>query len=180
VSPVQKTALPETALLRRYATGVNYTDCFFIDVARPASLTGYVEAFYTTWLFRMERAVLILAGRPSTNAQARALAEGRSSSLAAWQVEAREVDQILLRDLTGRTRSWLMVTLPPYGRTGARLWFGSAIVARPARPGRTAALGRVARALVGLHVVYSRTLLRAAATRVARLSGTTGMTGADP
>jgi hypothetical protein len=71
----------------------------------------YVEAFYTTPLFKVERLLLAwFAARPSTDAEAQRLAAGEIATFAAWSVEAREADQLLLCDFKGRTRSWLMST----------------------------------------------------------------------
>ena len=69
-----------------------------------------MTAFYTTWLFRLERWILRLAvARPSTDEEAHQLARGEREAFAAWSVEARAPDQLLMCDFTGRTRSWLMV-----------------------------------------------------------------------
>src|SRR5690606_27974393 len=105
-----------------------------IDTPRAVSQAAYVHAFYTTPLFRAERLVLQwLASRPSTDLQARQLASGATEDFAAWCVEARTERQLLLRDVTGRTRSWLMAAPrggndDGDGRGGTRLYFGSAIV----------------------------------------------------
>lgn len=165
---VRQTPLPETALLLRYGVGANYTDCLVLDLDIPVTLPSFVEAFYTTPLFRMERLILAVAARPSTDAGVRALAEGQIESFAAWKVEERNPDQILLRDVTGRTRSWFMVSARSDGRSGTQLSFGSAIVAVPGRAGQEASIGPVYRALTGVHVVYSRALLSAAASRLGR------------
>lgn len=168
MSRVRQAPLPEIALLLRYGAGANYTDCFVFDVDLPVSLSRFVQAFYTTPLFRMERLILAAAGRPSTDAGAWALADGKTERFAAWQVEAREPDQMLLQDMTGRTRSWFMVSARDDGRSGTRLSFGSAIVAVPGRAGQRETIGPVFRALTGVHVVYSRALLTAAASRLGR------------
>lgn len=168
MSRVRQAPLPKIALLLRYGAGVNYTDCFVLDVDLPVTLSRFVQAFYTTPLFRMERLILAAAGRPSTDAGPQALAEGKTESFAAWQVEARGPDQVLLQDMTGRTRSWFMVSARDDGRSGTCLSFGSAIVAVPGRAGQAATIGPVFRALTGVHIVYSRALLSAAASRLAR------------
>jgi hypothetical protein len=127
-----------------------------------------VTAFYTTWLFRLERWILRLAvARPSTDEEARQLARGEREAFAAWSVEARAPDQLLMCDFTGRTRSWLMVA-PAAGTTGTRLYFGSVVV--PVRDPKTGkmGLGPVHGPLIGFHKLYSRSLLGAAARRLAR------------
>lgn len=127
-----------------------------------------MTAFYTTWLFRLERRILRLAvARPSTDEEARELACGERDSFAAWHVEARAPGQLLMCDFTGRTRSWLMVA-PAAGTPGTRLYFGSVVVPvsdpGPGKPG----LGPVHGRLIGFHKFYSRMLLGAAARRLAR------------
>jgi hypothetical protein len=127
-----------------------------------------VAAFYTTWLFRLERWILRLAvARPSTDEEAHQLARGEREAFAAWSVEARAPGQLLMCDFTGRTRSWLMVA-PIAGTTGTRLCFGSVVV--PVRDPKTGemGLGPVHGPLIGFHQLYSRLLLGAAARRLAR------------
>lgn len=156
--------LPEQALLRRYCDGGGYTDCYTTTVAGHVRQADYVEAFYTTWLFKLERWVLSwLVSRPSTDAQARELAAGSSTGFAAWSVEAREPAQVLLCDLHGRTRSWLMV-VPGNGTT--QLFFGSAVVPVIDRRSGRKRMGMGFRALLGFHKLYSRLLLAAAVKRL--------------
>ena len=52
---VRTAALPTHSLLMRYVTPGGYTDCFIVDVPGEVSHAQYVEAFYTTWLFKLER-----------------------------------------------------------------------------------------------------------------------------
>jgi hypothetical protein len=161
--PVRACALPDDALLARYAGTGAYTDCYATDLARPVAQADYVEAFYVGRLFRLERWLLArFLHRPSTDAEAKALATGARDTFAAWHVEDRRADQLLLCDLAGRTRSWLMVA--PHG-AGTRLYFGSAVVPRA---GRTGGLGFAFHALAGFHTLYSRALLSAARSRLAR------------
>ena len=161
--------LPRDALLRRYLDDRDaYTDCYVIKLARPVRHAEYVAAFYTTAVFKLERWLLSwLVARPSTDAEAISLACGELESFAAWNVEARAPDQLLLADFRGRTRSWLMSTTLP-GVQATTLYFGSAVVT--AVDGRTGQrkLGWTYRLLLGFHHLYSRVLLRAAANRLAR------------
>ena len=120
-----------------------------------------MEAFYTTALLKGERALLALAGLPSSDDEARQLAEGTRDAFAAWRVEGREANQLLLR--AGRTRSWLMAA-PENGASATRLYFGSAVVGRPGKEGKPE-LGFVFHALLGFHRIYSRALLHAASRR---------------
>ena len=157
--------LPETALLQSYAaTPGGHTDSFATDAAGEIGLAEFVTAFYTTPIFRLERLILrLLARRPSTDADVSALAQGTRDQFAVWTVEARSPGQLLLRELSGATRSWLMVS--PGTRPGTtRLWFGSAVVPRSGQE----TLGRPYRLLMGAHTFYSRALLASAKRRLAR------------
>ncbi len=118
-------ALPEHALLARYAGDGGYTDCYATDLPGNFSQAEYVAAFYTTWLFKLERVILkLLVAKPSTDQQAEELARGGRASFAAWTVEASAPNQLLMRDFLGNTRSWLMVE-PRHEGGVTRLYFGS-------------------------------------------------------
>lgn len=148
--------LPQDALLQRYREQGAYTDCFAIDVPRQVAHAAFVEAFYTTGVFKLERLLLALfVARPSCDAEARELASGQREQFAAWSVEGRAPGQLLMCDFAGSTRSWLMAS--PAGQ-GTRLYFGSAVV--------RSRQGGAFRALLGFHQLYSRILLRAAVSRV--------------
>jgi hypothetical protein len=162
--------LPDDALLRRYLGAGAYADCYVAELARPVSQPEFVEAFYTTAVFKVERLLLSwFVARPSTDAQAAQLAGGQLGSFAAWSVEAREPDQLLLSDFQGRTRSWLMSAPAANGRT-TRLFFGSAVVPIVDRRSGEVRMGASFRALLGFHKLYSRVLLRAAVARLTRRS----------
>lgn len=158
--PIAEVALPAGALLARYSGGRGYADCLVVTVPGRVTQAAFVEAFYTTALFRLERLVLAaLLRRPSTDRQARALAAAETEAFAAWTVEARAPDQILLCDFLGSTRSWLMSAPDPASTT---LWFGTAVVPR----GRGGGLGAGFRLMLPFHRLYARALLRAAVRRV--------------
>lgn len=159
--------LPDDALLQRYRERGAYTDCYALDFPRSVRQAQYVEAFYTTWVFKLERAILAaIVSKPSTDAQAAELARGEREDFAAWVVEAREADQLLMRDFQGRTCSWLMSR--PNEADGTRLYFGSAVVPETDRHNGEKRMGFVFKALLGFHKLYSRILLRAAASKLAR------------
>jgi hypothetical protein len=156
--------LPPGALLAKYVREGAYTDCYVTDIAGAVSHAQYVEAFYTTAVFKLERLILKWAvSKPSTDGEARQLAAGTRDAFAAWRVEGRAGNQLLLCDLSDRTRSWLMV-VPEGGRT--QLYFGSAVV--PGR--RRKSLGFGFRALLGFHKLYSAVLLYAAKSRLESLT----------
>lgn len=123
---VRPAPLPDHALLAGYRAQGSYTDCFVKGVAGTVDLAAFLTAFYSTPLFRLERLILrLVARRPSTDAEVAALASGNVACFAAWTVEQRTTDQIMLCDLTQATRSWFMVTPTA---SGTRLSFGSAVV----------------------------------------------------
>lgn len=168
---IQPCDLPEGALLHKYRGNGAYTDCYVTEVAWPVSQAEYVEAFYTTTVFKLERQLLTsFASRPSTDLEAGQLAAGALSSFAAWSVEGQTSHQLLLCDFAGRTRSWLMaVPVEDGNHTGrTRLYFGSAVVPVVNASTGKATLGFAFRALLGFHKVYSRVLLHAAKARLAR------------
>lgn len=149
-------AVPGDALLQSYVgVGANYTDCFEVMSPGAVTLPDFIEAFYTTWLFRLERAVLtVTLRRQIADTDVQALAQG-ADRFAAWTVEEREDAQILLCDTSGHTRSYLAVSAKDGGVT--RLIFGSAVVAPRDKP-----LGRGVSFLIPLHRYYSKALLRLA------------------
>lgn len=163
---VRPCPIPANALLDRYRQNGSYADCYCTDITGDVSHERYLEAFYTTSVFKLERLILGFAvSRPSTDAQAAQLAQGTADSFAAWSVEARSEDQLLLCDLHGRTRSWLM-TAPLDDGASTRLYFGSAVVPARDEHGGNSRLGPVFSGLLGLHRLYSKILLRAARSRL--------------
>jgi hypothetical protein len=178
-SPVAACELPAGALLQRYRAEGAFTDSFRCTLPGRFDLAAFVAAFYTTPLFRLERAVLTLAGAASTDDDARALGEGRGERFAVWRVEARAPGQLLLHERSGRTRSWLMVEPGvepgvepavepgPEGRSTV-LRFGSALLPRVDRATGERSFGPLVKPLLGAHERYSRALLAAAARRLHR------------
>jgi hypothetical protein len=84
---IEEGALPDSALLHQYVKSGAYTDCFSTDLLNSVSLAEFVEAFYTTWLFKLERFILKVAvKKPSTDAEARQLSRGELDRFAAWYV----------------------------------------------------------------------------------------------
>jgi hypothetical protein len=167
---IRRCELPARALLLTYASGGGYADCYFVDVPGSVSHADYVDAFYTTVLFKLERRLLSwFVARSSTDAQARELALAQRATFAAWSVEARADDQLLLCDFLGNTRSWLM-NVPAADGATTRLYFGSAVVPRIDRRTGERRISFTFRALLGFHKLYSRMLLSAAARRIGSLA----------
>jgi hypothetical protein len=165
--PIVQEAVPDDALLRTYRGGArpeywdHHGDCFSVTADRSVNLSDLVFAFYTSRIFRVERLILrLLAGAPSTDAEARAVAQGSGTSFAVWRVGQRTATQLLMCDRYEKTRSWFRVVSLDGGRT--LLQFGSAVAAKPDRRTGVVAMGGGFRLLMGFHVLYSRVLLNAA------------------
>jgi hypothetical protein len=149
--------LPEHALLQSRRVAGAFTDCYALRIGRTITLADYIAAFFTTPVFRLERRIIArVLGHASTDAQALALADGRSDRFVVWVTEARDSKQILLG--VGRTATWLMIEPAP-GATV--LYLGSSIEQRDANRGAWRY-----RALLRFHDLYSRVLLRATARRL--------------
>lgn len=165
---IRRGELPDSALPSQCQRDGSYVDCYATEIDRLVSHADFVEAFHTSRVFKLERLILAwFVARPSTDAQARDLASGKTDAFAAWHVEGRASDQLLMRDFTGRTLSWLM-TVPTADKRATRLYFGSAMVPVVDRRTGQQRMGFGFRALLGFHQLYSRVLLRAAAYRLVR------------
>lgn len=148
---IEKSALPETALLQQYVQSGAYTDCYSTTISSDVSLVDFVTAFYTTWLFKLERFILRVAvSKPSTDEEAKSLVRGERDKFAAWYVEDRADNQLLMCDFRDQTRSWFMVS-------PGRIYFGSAVI-----PVQKSSY----RLLLSFHRLYSRALLAAAKSRL--------------
>jgi hypothetical protein len=167
---ITQEAPADDALLNTYRGGKHperwgrYGDCFCATVSGSVTLSQFVFAFYTSPVFRIERVILrALAGTPSSDEQARAVAAGRGEAFAVWNVGARTEDQLLMCDRYGKTRSWFRVV--PQSSGGTVLQFGSAVAGRPAERDAVKMSGGFG-LLLGFHRLYSRLLLAAARRRV--------------
>jgi hypothetical protein len=159
--------LPPAALLLGTQAAGAFVDCYTAEVATPVGHAEFVEAFYTTGLFKVERLLIrLFARRATTDDDARALAQGRCDEFAVWSVERRMPDQLLLADRTGRTKSWLMVAPQASAPPTTRLYFGSALIPHTNRRTGTPGFGLLFHLLLGFHRRYSVALLRAAAARL--------------
>lgn len=169
MSAVHPCEVPANSLLRRYKDGKGYADCYVIEVAGLITQKDYVEAFYTSPLFKVERTILeYLASKPATDADAKELASGKAARFSAWRVEGQSDSELLLADFTGRTRSWLMAAPVAGSESTPRtiLYFGSAVIPRKGQGTGDPSMGWVFNALLGFHRLYSRLLLAAASQRV--------------
>ena len=148
-----------------------YTDCYSVDINGSVVLSDFVFAFYTTPVFKLERVVLkYLAAKPSTDYQARQLADGCIDTFAAWNVEQRTEKQLLMCDFRGRTRSWFMVTpIITSSHPKTLLQFGSAVVPRKNRKTGKLEFGGGFNVLLGFHKLYSKVLLHSAKLHLEKL-----------
>jgi len=165
---VNSCPLPKNALLNVYRQHGAHTDCYFIDINRAVTHSQFVAKFYTTRLFKIERFILRwLVSKPSTDTQAMQLGAGQTDSFAAWTVESRTQNQLLLCDYLKHTRSWLMVE-PQEDRVGpcTRLYFGSAVVPKKTSETGKTSMSIVFHALSWFHQWYSAALLSSAKSRL--------------
>jgi hypothetical protein len=165
VLSITQCSLADDALLRTYLGDVHperwagQGDCFCVTVPAAVPLSDFVFAFYTSHVFRIERWILaVVAGARSTDAEARAVADGSGDSFAVWRLGARTETQLVMGDRYGRTRSWFRVV--PVRDGGTLLQFGSAVAVR--REGPVARPSLMFRLLLRFHVIYSQVLLWAA------------------
>jgi len=171
---VKKVKIPDIGLLNRYRLNGAYADCFCVEVLGKVSHQAFIKAFYKTKVFKLERLILRwIVSKPSSDEQVDLLAAGKINAFAAWTVEQRCEDQLLLCDFQGKTRSWLMVehclsASENSTKTQTRLYFGSAIV--PTKKNKKTSklsLGLSFDLLLGLHTFYSKVLLGAAKNNLA-------------
>ena len=163
----QPCEVPPNSFLRQHKDGPRYADCYVIKVPGTVTQAAYIEAFYTSPLFKIERTLLqYLASKPASDADAKALAGGAATKFSAWRVEAQSLSELLLADFTGRTRYWLMAVPAPLGNDppGTLLYFGSAVVPRSRQGAQS--MGWLFHALLDFHRLYSHLLLRAACKRM--------------
>ena len=162
---IEKRPVPPNTLLDKYSTNGTYVDCYSIEVPRQVSLPEFVLAFYTTFLFKLERFILTwTVSKPSSDNEVSHLADGIREKFAAWRVENRSENELLMCDFLGRTRSWFKVI--PVSQACTQLYFGSAISSRQNPKTRKLSLGFGFRMLLGFHQIYSILLLHSARSRI--------------
>jgi hypothetical protein len=159
--PIESCLLPDDALLYTYEHDGAYTDCYRTEILGAVTHSQYVHAFYTTSIFKLERLILKWAvSRPSSDAEVNLLAEGKTDIFAAWSVEARCENQLLMCDYQKRTRSWFMLeSVEKKNGTHTRLYFGSAVVpVENIKTGKFSS-GSGFHVLLWFHKIYSVVLL---------------------
>jgi hypothetical protein len=162
---IEKCPIPANTLLDEYLSIAGaYVDCYTTDISKLISFPEYIRAFYTTPPFKLERLILkFLISKPSTDLQAKQVANGEIDKFAAWTVEKRSENELLMCDVMGRTRSWLMTTNV---KGGTKLYFGSAVIPKAG----SESLGFGFQALLRFHQIYSALLLASARSKLTRRS----------
>ncbi len=162
---VEKCLVPADTFLYTCSANGAYADCYCTEIPSQITFPDYIFVFYTTPLFKIERWILTWSvARPSTDKQARELADCQRDAFAAWTVENRNEREILMCDFHQLTRSWLSVV--PAGDARTRLYFGSAIGPRRNSKDGKSSLGFMFQMLLGFHRVYSVLLLYSARSKL--------------
>lgn len=157
---IEKCTVLPNSLLAPYK-GEGYADSYRTELPGLISLEDFVFSFYTSALFKLERFTLSwLVLKPSNDMQAKELARGNTNKFSAWTVESRKENELLMCDMLGRTRSWLMVKhFDNKENSRTQLYFGTGITpAIKAKPGRSS-IGLFFIALLPFHKIYSILLL---------------------
>jgi hypothetical protein len=174
VFSIKTCSLPENALLKAYQQSDAHTDCYTTDVSFKVSHEQYVQAFYSTTIFKLERKILQWAlAKPSSDQDVILLANGKLETFAVWDVEKRGAEQLLMCDHFKRTRSWLMVetiksddNIISNNNNKTRLYFGSAVVPLKHDKAGKPSFGFMFHALSLFHKAYSIALLYSAKSRL--------------
>lgn len=165
--PVQPIPVPGDSLLAALqAERAGFADAYALRLPRRVGLADFLEAFYTSALFRKERWLLARWGYPSLDTQARALAQGEATRFSAWNLHARRDGELLMLDAHESTGSWFRAQA--LGDGGTQLCFGSVVFARRFAADGRPRFGLLFHLLLPLHRLYSGALLRAAARGLGR------------
>jgi hypothetical protein len=174
VFSIKTCPLPDNTLLKTYQQSDAHTDCYTTDISINVSHAQYVQAFYGTALFKLERKILKWAlAKPSSDQDVILLANGKLDTFAVWDVEKRGADQLLMCDHFKRTRSWIMIEAienddESIGKSNkqTRLYFGSAVVPLKHDNAGKPSFGFMFHALSLFHKTYSIALLYSAKLRL--------------
>lgn len=171
VRAVALETLPHRASILRYRLPGNYVDCFGATLRGTIGVEQLLASFLTAPAFRPERWLLACAlDMRSGDGEAQALARGDRQAFAAWSVEERDAEQVLLCDFLGHTRSWFM-TEPgsePGGGIVTRVRYGTAIVRRDMHGVAHWGWSLAFWPLLPLHRLYARILLASTLGRITR------------
>ena len=159
VSNEKCSVLPNSLLAPFAANG--YADTYHTELSGHISMEDYIYGFYTTPLFKLERLILSwTVSKPSNDEQTHELAKSKTDKFATWTMEGRTENELLMCDMIGRTRSWLMVNhLGTVDNPKTQLYFGTGVVSKSKRKVGNASFGLFFIALLPFHKAYSRFLL---------------------
>lgn len=159
-----ETDLPHDSLSAKYLEQGAFVDCYSVEIARDVSLQRYIQAFYSTPLFKLERGILsLVTGRRASDLDAFQLAQGQVNDFSIWRVEERTSTQILMCDSSHKTRSCLMVKkVTSSQKSVSRLYFGSVVVPDQVFEDGQGKFGFLFHGLGLFHRWYSRALLKSA------------------
>lgn len=162
---VRAVDIPSGTMLKAYQAQEGcYTDCYAVDVAGAPDIERFIRIFFDTSIFRLERRILALSGLEATHADdVDALARGHRSRFAAWRLEGKTADELMLRFERPSGRTWLHVADVPDQSGQARLFFGSALLPGARDNDKRPTIGWSLHAFLPFHRLYARMLLRAAA-----------------
>lgn len=160
--PITEIEVPSNALTAKFRQQGDFVDCYCIDIKKSIDLELFIKAFYTSRAFILERTLLsLLTLKPTFDRHAQLLAEGKQDTFSIWSVEERVKEQILLKEFTNHTKSWLMIHKWDSADI-TRLCFGSVVVANKVDTNGKGNFGLMFHLLGGFHRLYSRVLLNSA------------------
>ncbi len=137
------------------------TDAFRCKVDFSVNLEHFIQAFFDSSVFRLERLLIqILTRKQADLTQVKKLASGTDKTFAVWQVAQRSNFEILMKVGTGPIRSWLAAYPDQDG--GTSLYFGSAVLPTKGDKNGNQQVGFLFQATVWFHEFYSRLLLKSA------------------
>ncbi len=170
MSKIIEAEIPSDVLPAKYVDEGAFVDCYYIEIPKDVSLAQYIEAFYTSSLFKVERGILsLVASKSAVDSDAVELSLGESERYSIWTVENRASNQILLCDFTKNTRSWLMVeSLKTSDIVTTRLFFGSVVIPKKISANGDSSFGVLFHSLSWFHQIYSKALLNAAYKKLLR------------
>ncbi|RVU83450.1 hypothetical protein EOL70_17145 [Leucothrix sargassi] len=166
---VIESVIPSESLVMKYLKDGAFVDCYCLDIQKAVTLECYIEAFYTTTVFKIERTLLSVATfKFASDNDAASLAEGSSDKYSIWSVERRDPNQVVLCEFTKSTRSWLMVESSRADEGKTRLYFGSVVIPREVSETGEPTFSFVFHLLGYFHKLYSKALLGAAHRKLMR------------
>jgi len=166
---IEKCTVIPNSLLASYAEN-GYADSYRTELPGHISMEDYVFSFYTTALFKLERFILTWTVlKPSSDLQAKELMNGKTDKFAAWTIETRNENELLMCDMLKQTRSWFMVKHNgTENNPRTQLYFGTGIAPATRGAATKKSIGLFFILLLPFHKMYSVFLLLFARQRLSR------------